>query len=75
MDWTKIMEDPRYKGKWVVLADDEKTVLYFADHAVEAKEIANKHGIGKPNLLKVPLEIKHPFCPTIFGETSKLVWD
>ena len=56
MDWSKIMRD--YKGKWVALADDEKTVIASAEHAIDASNIAKKKGYEKPHLLQVPKKVE-----------------
>ncbi|HEX7259369.1 MAG TPA: DUF5678 domain-containing protein [Candidatus Saccharimonadia bacterium] len=40
MDWSNIMK--QYKGKWVALADDEKTVVASAKRAIDASKLAEK---------------------------------
>jgi hypothetical protein len=55
IDWTQIFK--KYKGRWVALKDDEKTVVGSGDSAVEALEDANKKGYKKPILFKVPIEV------------------
>ena len=54
-DWTKIYK--KYKGQWVALAEDEKTVVAAAKNAKEAYEQARKKGLEVPIMLNVPLEV------------------
>ncbi len=46
VDWSKIMRD--YRGKWVALADDQKTVVASAESAIDASSLAKKKGYEKP---------------------------
>ena len=55
IDWTKIYK--KYKGYWVALKDDEKTVIASGKTAREAWEKAKKEGYEKPILFRVPTEI------------------
>ena len=55
IDWTKIYK--RYKGFWVALKDDEKTVIASGKTAKEAWEKAQKKGYKKPILTKMPKEL------------------
>lgn len=43
-----------YKGKWVALKSDEKTVIAFGNNAKVVYEKAIKTGVKIPTLLKVP---------------------
>lgn len=52
VDWTKIYE--KYKGLWVALLDDEKTVVGSGRTAREAWEEAQKKGYKKPILTLMP---------------------
>ena len=55
IDWTKIFEE--YKGLWVALLDDEKTVVGKGKSVKEALEDAKKKGYEKPIMMRVPTEI------------------
>jgi len=55
IDWTKIYK--KYKGYWVALKDDEKTVIASGKTAREALKRAKKEGYKKPILFRVPTEI------------------
>lgn len=46
IDWTKIYKN--YKGKWVALASDEKTVLGAGETAREALAKASKKSTQTP---------------------------
>lgn len=52
IDWTKIYK--KYKGLWVALLDDEKTVVGSGRTAKEAWEMAQKKGFKKPILTHMP---------------------
>jgi len=52
IDWTKIYR--KYKGLWVALKDDEKTVISSGKTAKEAWESAQKKGFKKPILAFMP---------------------
>jgi hypothetical protein len=54
IDWTELFET--YKGKWVALDDDEKTVIAHGRTAKEAWAKAKRQG-KKPILLEIPLEV------------------
>ncbi len=54
IDWTPIYKN--YKGKWVALANDEKTVVASADTVKIAIALASRKGEEKPILLKVPVK-------------------
>lgn len=55
VDWTDIYE--KYKGLWVALQDDEKTVVASGDTPREAMEQAEERGFKKPILFRVPTKI------------------
>ncbi|KKQ90162.1 MAG: hypothetical protein UT12_C0001G0030 [Candidatus Curtissbacteria bacterium GW2011_GWC2_38_9] len=55
IDWTKIFK--KYKGMWVALKDDEKTVVASGKTAKEAWEKAQKKGFRKPILTRMPAKI------------------
>lgn len=55
IDWTKIYQ--RYKGLWVALKQDEKTVLASGKTAREAWTKAKAKGYKKPILARMPEEI------------------
>ncbi len=52
IDWTKIYK--KYKGLWVALKDDEKTVVASGKTAKEVWEKAQKMGHKMPILTKMP---------------------
>jgi len=52
IDWTKIYK--KYKGLWVALEDDEKTVISSGKTAKEAWDKAIKKGYKKPILTHMP---------------------
>lgn len=52
INWTKIYKD--YKGFWIALRNDEKTVISKGKSAKEAFSRANKKGFEKPILMRIP---------------------
>ncbi len=52
IDWSGIYK--KYKGSWVALANDEKTVLASGKTAKEAWDQALKKGFKKPILTRMP---------------------
>jgi len=55
IDWTKIYE--KYKGLWVALLDDEKTVVGSGKTLKEALEKAQEKGHEKPIMMHMPTKI------------------
>lgn len=55
IDWTEIYKE--YKGLWIALKDDEKTVVAFGATAKQALEKAQKKGYRKPILTKMPQKL------------------
>ncbi len=55
IDWTKIYT--QYKGLWVALKDDEKTVVASGKTAKEALDKATKKGYPEPILTHMPKEL------------------
>lgn len=55
IDWTKIYT--KYKGLWVALKDDQKTVISAGKTAKEVWKKAQEKGYEKPILFRVPTEI------------------
>lgn len=55
IDWTKTYH--QYKGLWVALQDDERTVVASGKTAKEALGQAEAKGYRKPILFRVPTEI------------------
>ena len=55
IDWTKIFQ--KYKGSWVALLNDEKTVVASGKTAKEAWDSAQKKGFKKPILARMPVKI------------------
>lgn len=54
IDWRKIFK--AYKGKWVALKDDEKSVIAFGKTIKEVMEKSKKKGFDLPILFRVPTE-------------------
>ncbi len=52
INWSSIFK--KYRGLWVALAQDEKTVLAAAKTAKDAFNKAKKKGYQKPILTKMP---------------------
>lgn len=52
IDWTRIYK--KYKGLWVALKEDEKTVIASGRTAKEAWEAAQRKGFKKPILTFMP---------------------
>ncbi len=52
IDWTTIYK--KYRGLWVALEDDEKTVIAAGKTAKEAWEKARGKGHAKPILTRMP---------------------
>ena len=61
LDFSEIIK--KYKGKWVVLSDDEKEVVSFGKSAGEALKESEKTGLENPILFKVPIS----FLPYVGG--------
>ncbi len=55
IDWTNIYK--KYKGLWVALKDDEKTVIASGKTVVEVMRKSQKKGFTLPILFKVPTKI------------------
>ena len=56
IDWTKIYK--KYKGLWVALEEDERTVLASGKTAKEALNSAISKGHYKPILTHIPSELE-----------------
>jgi len=52
IDWSKIYK--KYRGLWVALKDDEKTVIASGQTAKEAWTKARDRGYQKPILTRMP---------------------
>lgn len=52
IDWTKIYK--KYRGRWVALKGDEKTVVASGRTAREALHKAQQKGYSKPILTRMP---------------------
>lgn len=55
IDWTKIYK--KYRGLWVALLDDEKTVVGSGKFLKDAIREANHKGYQNPIVMRVPTEI------------------
>jgi len=55
IDWTKIII--KYKGLWVGLKEDEKTVIASGKTAREVIEKSKKKGFNLPVLFRVPTKV------------------
>ena len=65
IDWTEICK--KYKGLWVGLKDDEKTVVASGKTAKEVMVKARKNGYHEPILLRVPEKIL-PYIGTVLSK-------
>ncbi len=52
IDWTQLYK--KYKGLWIALENDEKTVVASGKTAKEAWDKARKEGYEKPILTHMP---------------------
>ncbi len=52
IDWSQIFK--KYRGLWVALLEDEKTVVASGKTAKEAWQKARKKGFAKPILTRMP---------------------
>lgn len=52
IDWTRIYK--KYKGLWVALKRDEKTVIASGKTAKQVWDVAQKKGFSKPILTRMP---------------------
>lgn len=52
IDWTTIFK--KYKGLWVALAEDERTVIGSGKSARVALRAAEERGVRSPILMKMP---------------------
>ena len=57
LDWTGICK--RYRGKWVAMKPDHKTVAGSGDTLSEAKAAAEKKGCSETFLTRIPTVIKN----------------
>jgi len=55
INWTQIYK--KYKGLWVAMKVDEKTVIAIGRTAKEAWDKAQKKGYKKPILTKMPKKL------------------
>ena len=55
IDWTQIYE--KYKGLWVALKEDQKTVIASGKTVKDVMEKSKRKGFKEPILFKVPTEI------------------
>ncbi|MBU1031879.1 hypothetical protein KKE03_03090 [Patescibacteria group bacterium] len=55
IDWTHIYK--KYKGLWVALKDDEKTVLASGKTAKSVWDKARKEGYDRPILTRFPSKL------------------
>ncbi len=55
IDWSRIYK--KYRGLWLALKDDEKTVVASGKTAKEAFEKALEKGLKKPLLAKMPNDL------------------
>lgn len=55
IDWTKIYK--KYKGKWVALKEDEKTVITWGQTVKEVMNKSKKKGFHLPILTRIPEKI------------------
>lgn len=55
IDWTKIYK--KYKGLWVALKDDKKTVIASGKTVKEVMSRAQERGHAQPILFRVPTKV------------------
>lgn len=55
IDWTENFN--KYKGLWVAMKDDQKTVVASAETLRETREKAKEKGYSDPIFFRVPTEI------------------
>ncbi|MEK9183749.1 MAG: DUF5678 domain-containing protein [Patescibacteria group bacterium] len=55
IDWTKLYK--KYKGLWVALKNDQKTVVASGKTVKEVMKKAESKGAKKPILMKMPIKI------------------
>ena len=55
IDWTKTYK--KYRGLWVALKDDEKTVIASGKTVKDVMEKAHDKGHRQPIIMRVPTEI------------------
>ena len=53
-DWTHIYKNKSYKGKWVALEHDERTIAGSGASLEEAIATAQKNGCPDPIVMSVP---------------------
>jgi hypothetical protein len=56
IDWTPIYK--KYRGLWVALKEDEKTVIASGEDAREVLEAAVSKGYKRPIMMKVPQKLQ-----------------
>lgn len=52
IDWTRIYK--KYKGKWIALREDEKTVITYGETVKDVMEKSQRKGVKLPILFRVP---------------------
>lgn len=67
IEWTNLYR--RFKGLWIALGDDEKTVLASGKSAKEAMMKAQKKGHSLPIITRMPDRLD----PYVGGETRSLI--
>ena len=55
IDWTKFYQ--KYRGLWLALKKDEKTLIASASTAKEVYNISQKKGYKNPILTRIPTSI------------------
>ena len=55
IDQTEVYK--KYKGRWVALAEDERTVLASGKTALDAYKKAKTQGFNEPIMMKVPKKV------------------
>ena len=56
INWTPIYQ--KYKGLWVALKEDERTVITYGKDAREVLDKALQTGYDKPIIIKVPKKVQ-----------------
>lgn len=57
INWTELFG--KYRGKWVALGDDQRTVFAAGDSLKEVREAAIRKGYSDPIFTRVPTELTY----------------
>ncbi len=57
IDWTELFD--KYKGKWVALQDDNRTVITAGEDLKQVRETAISMGYPDPIFTRVPTKLTY----------------